>query len=408
MLAAKIEGMLQLRWISLPSWAKLKTALNSAPASQASQASQVPLGVWVSAMPLGQRPGLNSSAIVALYASLVLFGQFSVDSVLKSARYSRLPRDLDVVELWSGVGTVVAAGVSHGLVCLPFDKDRVPGETEAEEDITSLTGFQKALSYVMRLKSGAYLHMAPVCSSFGFANSSKCRRSAPHFEGNLLYEAVLAGNLMARIAAFLMLLAHARGVYASTENPSGSMFFNYRPVKEVFDALGVEYQTTDGCCFSTKQLGERYLKRFKFAANGPWISTVFRRCKCPNNIHVELMSRDEKGGCSGTKDLKLSQAYPKSLGKALVSAWLADKERVETERQCKESWTLVKPSHNTAIKASNAAPKRQHDSQRDWTKIESVPLAKKMKEYIPEVNRQKGAQTCSQTMNAAFWCKVTR
>ena len=117
----------------------------------------------------------------------------------------------------------------------------MPGETEADEDITSLRGFQKALSYVMRLKSGAYLHMAPVCSSFGFANSSKCRRSAPHFEGNLLYEAVLAGNLMARIAAFLILLAHARDAFASTENPSGSTFFNYRPVKEVFDALGVEY-----------------------------------------------------------------------------------------------------------------------------------------------------------------------
>ena len=391
--------------IRLPAWTKRNTAHNSAPSSQA---SQVPKGSQVFAMALGERPG---PAVVALYTSLVLFGQFSVDSVLKSAHYSRLPRDLDVVELWSGVGTIVTAGLNHGLACLPFDKDRVPGETETEEDITSLKGFQKALSYVMRLKFGAYLHMAPVCSSFVFANSCNCQRSSPHFEGNLLYEAVSAGNLMARIAAFLMLLAHARDVYASTENPSGSMFFNYRPVKEVFDALGVVYQTTDGCCFSTKKPGERYLKRFKFAANGPWINKVFRRCKCPNNIHIELMSRNEKGGCSGTKDLKLSQAYPKSLGKALVLAWLADKENAERERQCKESWTFFKPSHNDAVNASKAAPKRGHESQRDWTKIASVPPSKKLKENVPEGNRQKGARlsgTCSQTMNAAAWCKVTR
>ena len=60
------------------------------------------------------------------------------------------------------------------LQALPFDKDRVPGETEDTEDITSRVGFLRALGYDMRLKIGGLLHMAPVCSSFVFANSSNC------------------------------------------------------------------------------------------------------------------------------------------------------------------------------------------------------------------------------------------
>lgn len=364
---------------------------------------QGPKVSWVFAMAVGKRPGLNSSAIAALNASLVLFGQFCVDSVLSSEHYSGLPRDLDVVELWSGAGTVVAAGLSYGLGCLPFDKDRVPGETEREEDITSLRGFQKALSYVMRLKAGAYLHMAPACSSLVFANPCNLELSSPNFGDSLLYDAVLAGNLMARIAAFFMLLAHARGLYASTENHSGSMFFNYQPVNDVFDALGVVYQTTDGCCFSKQRLGQRYLKRFKFAANGPWISKVSRRCRCPNNIHLE--PKAENSGCSGGRDL--TRAYPKSLGKALVAAWLADRERVEKEKQRKESWTFVAPSQEPAVTASKAAPKRAHESQRNWTKIAAAPPEKKLKVNTFDGNRQKGARSSgTRSQSSMAWCKV--
>lgn len=359
-------------------------------------------------MAVGKRPGLNSSATTALNASLVVFG-LSVDSVLKSEQYSGRPRDLDVVELWSGAGTVVAAGLSHGLGCLPFDKDRVPGETEAEEDITTLKGFQKALSYVMRLKAGAYLHMAPECSSFVFASSCNLDVSSPSFGDSLLHDAVSAGNLMARIAAFFMLLAHARDLYASAENHSGSMFFNYQPVNDVFDALGVVYQTTDGCCFSRQKLGERYLKRFKFAANGPWIGKVFRRCRCPNNIHTEQMSKDDDGGCSGATDLKLSRAYPKSLGKALVSAWLVDKQRVEKEKQRKESWTFIAPSQEPAVNASKGESKRAHDSERNWTKIAAAPPEKKLKVNTSEGKRRKGGGSSgTRSQSSTAWCKVAQ
>ena len=53
--------------------------------------------------------------------------------------------------------------------------------------------------------------MAPVCSSFVFANTSNTKRCAQNFMGDTSYEPVASGNLMADIAGFLMRVAKERG-----------------------------------------------------------------------------------------------------------------------------------------------------------------------------------------------------
>jgi len=57
--------------------------------------------------------------------------------VLQSADFASLQRDLDVVELWSGVESIVTAARKKGLQAEPFDKNRVPGVTTFSEDICS-------------------------------------------------------------------------------------------------------------------------------------------------------------------------------------------------------------------------------------------------------------------------------
>lgn len=126
---------------------------------------------------------------------------------------------------------------------------------------------------------------------------------------------------MATISAFFMLLAARRMLYVSAENPCHSHYFDFPPVRNVLAALEVNYQTTDGCRFSTMRKGKRFLKRFKFAASGPLICKVFRRCNCPGGTHEKLMTKDTDGGIRGTASLKKSQAYPKALGAATVPAW---------------------------------------------------------------------------------------
>ena len=108
--------------------------------------------------------------------------------------------------------------------------------------------------------------------------------------------------------------------------------------------------------------GKRFLKRFKFAASGPWIAKVFRRCNCPDGIHEELMSKDENGRCSGTPNLKKSQAYPKALGEAIVAAWQSHKKEADTSTEL--SWT--KPFVAAPARPSLKPP--QVNQQPDWLK----------------------------------------
>ena len=86
------------------------------------------------------------------------------------------------------------------------------------EDITSLSGFRQALQYVLSLREGGLLMMAPVCSSFVWLNSSRCMRTAEnHFAGRVSYEPVHTGNVMGEMAAFLFAVAWAPGVHVVLE-----------------------------------------------------------------------------------------------------------------------------------------------------------------------------------------------
>ena len=53
--------------------------------------------------------------------------------------------------------------------------------------------------------------MAPVCSSFVFANSVNTRRTVDNPTGDETYPPVTMGNIMAQVAVFLMTIAAARG-----------------------------------------------------------------------------------------------------------------------------------------------------------------------------------------------------
>ena len=109
------------------------------------------------------------------------------------------------------------------------------------EDITTPAGFKHAVNLVLQLVVGGLLWMAPVCSSFTFMNSSNCMRgpSNDHY-GDTNYPSVIEGNLMARIAAFLFVLAWARGVDVAIENPPGSCIWKFPPLKTILDGINFD------------------------------------------------------------------------------------------------------------------------------------------------------------------------
>ena len=201
-----------------------------------------------------------------LVNTFAVFG-FTVALILDSPG-AKVDRDLDVAELFSGVGSIHRAATEHGFKSDAFDKFRVPGVTDEAhgdltEDITQMNGFLRALNLVMRLRPGGLLAMAPPCSSFVYMNSSKCKRTAAnHYRGDENYKPVAVGNLIAEIAAFFLLLAHVRRVEACVENPPPSHMWQFPVMKEVIYSLRMSAVCTARCFWSTAPLGQRYAKPY--------------------------------------------------------------------------------------------------------------------------------------------------
>ena len=114
------------------------------------------------------------SVVPQLLQALCVFG-LTLEDALKLPEADG-PRTKDVVELWCGVGAIVAAASAAGYVVQKLDKYRVPGVTDkdgpASEDLLTWFGFMSTVHCVLAIRIGGLLWMAPVCSSFVFMSSS--------------------------------------------------------------------------------------------------------------------------------------------------------------------------------------------------------------------------------------------
>lgn len=262
--------------------------------------------------------------------SLLIFG-LTVSSVLDNACEQR---DLDVVELWSGVGAIASAAEAAGFAAMAFDKFRIRGVTDIDdpdttEDILLEAGFRRALSLVLRLRPGGLLWMAPVCSSWIFLNlrcTMRTRAGGPKFRGDLRYLPVRHGNLMAEMAAFLFLVAVSRGVHAVIENPACSMMFKYEVFANACCLWSPRFWAVlPHCRHSTAPYGSRFGKKFKLMGSHAWVLQLACKCLCPGRVHKRLTTEKSVGGkraVTGLKQaLKDSAAYPAKMGIAVIHHW---------------------------------------------------------------------------------------
>lgn len=122
--------------------------------------------------------GTNNGGLDEAPPVLELFGH-TVNSILASNMAST-PRDLDVVEVFSGVASIVTAARSEGMHAEPFDKNRVLGRTNVPgqfaEDVTTEAGFLNCVRLVLRVRVGGLVTLAPECSSFVNINKAGHKR----------------------------------------------------------------------------------------------------------------------------------------------------------------------------------------------------------------------------------------
>ncbi len=278
-------------------------------------------------------------------------------------------RDIQVVEIWSGVGAIVRAAEMQCLLAVPFDKHRVPGVTDTRsanttEDILTRAGFLRAANYVLRLVEGGLLWMAPVCSSFVFMNASRCKRSAANdFRGDVAYGKVADGNHGADIACFLFWLAWARGVEVALENPRCSVMWKYPGVVSLRASLQLCESLTHRCAWDTRPYGKRFLKPYKFLATGAWIENTSRPCKCPGKLHLSMVVHESDGRVTGDSGaLAKSAAYPLPLGKAIVAAWMG------ASTLARSSAVPVLPAQDTTSPGVPVSHTQGKSKRRRWQK----------------------------------------
>lgn len=223
-----------------------------------------------------------------------VFG-YTLTSISEQGERNIKARDLDVVELWSGVGNVCGSAAKTGFSSKGFDRDRVPGVTDGitaeSENILTRAGFENALSLVLRVRPGGLLWMAPVCSSFSWLNLKNTQRRLENdYKGNVKYGPVQEGNKMADTAALFAKVALGRGCQVVIENPPGSSIWKYYGPKFM---RNLPHQAIcSRCAYAQKGESGGLWKQYKFYGSHPWVLNLNRLCECPANSHKRLTSKD--------------------------------------------------------------------------------------------------------------------
>jgi hypothetical protein len=269
-------------------------------------------------------------------SELNVFG-FTVPGVLKDVAATSVPRPTDVLEVWSGVFSVGRGAEVEGFSAVPFDRDREPGKTDVpgckSEDLLTKDGFHHVVMETLQLKAGGLLMMAPVCSSMGWPNSSRCKRTDDNPEGDLTYIPVQDGNTFAKVCDFLLQIGVARSVFIIIENPPNSWLWKLlQPTLSTCPS--VSEVIVPRCAYSDELPGKRFLKPYKFVAVSSQLGGSLRInhlrgvCGCPfessasgARMHEPLMKGPTWSRRGIKANLHAAQKYPDRLGRALVLAW---------------------------------------------------------------------------------------
>ena len=204
-------------------------------------------------------------------------------------------RDLDVLELWSGVAEIRRQARILGQRSEGFDKKSNPSQ-----DIALRVGFDILLAQVLRLRPGGLLTVASDCS--------------------------------------LMVLAVLRGVEVVLENPPPSWLWRLP-----FVNVGLSYaarhlgramvsQVVAKCAYqSGLAVAKRTSKHFRFVTFGDWIDGLAATCSCGVGAHAGLCKtfvQQDTGKAKNVglvrttgrpKELQQSGEYPPLLAATLAA-----------------------------------------------------------------------------------------
>ena len=218
----------------------------------------------------------------------------------------------------------------------------------------------------------------PVCSSFVFMNSSRCKRTLQNPMGDVDYRPVAEGNLHASVAAFLYALACLRGILPVVENPAGSLIFRFPTLESVIAFFSTGSALCCRCAFAAERMGKRFKKAYKLVGHA-WVKHLCAPCKCKGGLHCSLVHRVVRHGkvhTSGRKALlRQSAAYPTRMGKFVIQKWKKHGSSSSTSRSTDEHMTWKHPQAHPTCNKRSQGPTASSSSWKTPRHEEDTPVA---------------------------------
>ena len=266
--------------------------------------------------------GTPATSMVQLYSQSAAVAAADVSS----------HRDLDTVEFFSGVGSIVEAARLKGLAAQGYDKQREPGVTDKPgprcEDITTEAGFLNAVRLLQRIRPGGLAWFAPMCNSFNWlCRHQSARQQHNQWVGDETRAFVATGNQAAAACDFLISVACLRGLEFVLENPPRSLMWPYLAAHGA-NRHWRHTATCDRCAFSIPPPLARpgmpavIAKQYSFVGNAQWVAALGKRCRCPPGTqHTTMTKTVGKKRWGRAALMRASASYPLSMGVAVVAEW---------------------------------------------------------------------------------------
>ena len=187
----------------------------------------------VLAVPRRVRSKCDPPNTVACFGHRDIMALGPVLQVLTSAGHLPSTWDLDGVEYFSGVQSIVRGFNNKGYHVVPYDIELDPGM-----DMTSSLGFAHAVALALRVRPGGFVHFAPPCSSFVWVNRYTSGRSKAQALGDPSVKSVADGNLIVVRCMLLVLVLSTKGCKWALEQPGSSLMRSHPRFGQTVKLLG--------------------------------------------------------------------------------------------------------------------------------------------------------------------------
>lgn len=244
--------------------------------------------------------------------------------------------DLDFCELFAGQREVSKAFCRWGYTALPIEKD-----DGSMFDVISPAGQYLVLHALMRLKLGAGLLAAPVCSTWIWLTRNSTLRGVDRPLGYSRVSGVKEANVQAAFLALVALICEAKGIVWVIEQPQGSLFECHPRWQWLMQRLRI-YKLF----IWMQDFGHTCPKPTWLYCSKPWIGKILRfrlrDSKGESSPNFRMVSKtvgaDGKVKVTGIPDqLKSSQSYPRGFGEAMRSVY------AEYEHELKHAASTLVP-----------------------------------------------------------------